>query len=108
MVFEKGSAEWELWRKKISNSLKGRTVSNSLKEWHEKGGIPWNKGKQWDETTRIKMSESAKLRKATHVTPHTEETKKVMSIKRKGFKPTKESLQKKSESMKKYWERRKS
>ena len=90
-------------KQKISENRKGIKHQN-----HTNGKDHKNSGKSKTEKHKSKMSESAKLRNATHITPHTEETKKVMSIKRKGFKPTKESLQKKSESMKKYWERRKS
>jgi len=99
----KGIKHLDSTKQKISESRKGIKHQN-----HTNGTDHKNSGKSKTEKHKNKMSESAKLRKATHVIPHTEETKKVMSIKRKGFKPTKESLQKKSESMKKYWERRKS
>jgi|WetSurSiteA1Bulk_404760.scaffolds.fasta_scaffold04337_3 group I intron endonuclease len=85
-------------RRKISNSLKGNIpwnkgkteiytdetknkISNSLK-----GNIPWNKGKTgiYNEETKIKMGKS--------------------NI---GKKPTEESKKKKSESLKKAWEKRK-
>lgn len=61
---------------------------NSNSGRFQKGGTPWNKGLTKETDDRIKSK------------PHTEESKKLMSEKRKGFKFTEESKKKMSESHK--------
>ena len=104
---------------KISSSLLGKKLSEKTKQKisenrkgikhnnHTNGKNHGNYGKLKNKECKQKMSESAKLRGATHTTPHTKETKRIMQMKKTGSKATEETKQKKSESMRKYWERRK-
>ena len=40
-----------------AKGLHGKT-NDALKKWKENGGIPWNKGKHWNEKLRRKMSQA--------------------------------------------------
>ena len=78
-------------RKKLSEKNKGKTLSEEAKRkisQLRKGSIPWNKGKKFknfiSNETKIKMSES-----------------------HKGKKQSEETSKKKSESMKRWWAKKK-
>jgi hypothetical protein len=87
--------------KKISENRKGIKHQN-----HTKGEKHKSSGRKLSEETKQKIGNAHKGL-ATHTTQHTEETKKVMSMKKIGFKHSEESKEKKSIAMKAYWERRK-
>ena len=87
----KGRVCLEETRKKLSEKNKGKTLSEEAKRkisQLRKGSIPWNKGKKFknfiSNETKIKMSES-----------------------HKGKKQSEETSKKKSESMKRWWAKKK-
>jgi hypothetical protein len=106
-------------KEKISSSLLGRQFSEKTKQKisenrkgikhknHLAGQNHKNYGVEKTEEHKQKMSESAKLRGATHTIPHTEETKNKLRMKKIGFKATEQTKQNKSKAMIAYWERRK-
>lgn len=73
-------------KKKISESLKGNTYGT--------GHTPWNKGKHWSEEVKRKISKAHKGKKGT---PHTEETKRKISLATTGHIPWSKGLTKETD-----------
>lgn len=96
------------YTKKIHNSYSKNTgpktkesknkVSQSLKEYYNNGGKPWNKGKKLTLETRVKLSESHK----GYVMP--EEQKKKISQSNKGKHSSPERNKKVSEGRKRFYQ----
>jgi hypothetical protein len=78
--------------------------NDKQRDWHGrfiKGCTSPTKGKVFSQTTRTRMSKAAKKRgSGSWMTgkKHTLETRRKMSVKRMGFKPTKETIRKISEA----------
>lgn len=73
-------------------------VSDSLKEFYENGGEPWNKGQKLDDDYKKKLSDAHKGIKPSN------ETRKKMSIAHKGHKFSEERNNNVSEGLKRYHE----
>jgi hypothetical protein len=98
---------WEVNKEELSKKIKeGR--EGIKHQNHTKGEEHGNHGKSRSESQKKKMSEVRKGHPPTHTTPHTEETKQVIKMKKTGSKASEETKLKKSIAMKAYWERRKS